>query len=179
MDMDGKNSILIAGGVRGVIRLIYPENKTIKVEEFIGHTSEINQLTVSIRKTFLLASASTDRSVRLWNIHTHVCIANIHNLDAHRDGVCSISFNAKCTKLASAGMDHKVVIWDLESDEFATAIDESQKFDEKNSKCAFKTITFPRSLFSTRNVHENYIDCIAWHGEFLFSKVLTSEYFQE
>lgn len=174
MDKDGKHSILIAGGVRGVIRLIYPENETTKEEHLIGHGGEINQVTVSNRKPFLLASASSDGSVRLWNIHTHVCIANIHSFDAHRDGVCTVAFNPKCTKLASAGMDHKVMIWSLESHEFATAIDDSQKFDEKNSKRSFKTITHPLSLFSTRDVHENYIDCIAWYGEFLFSKVLTA-----
>lgn len=174
MDRVGKHSVLIAGGVRGVIRVIYPENETTKVEHFIGHGGEINQVTVSIRKPFLLASASSDRSVRLWNIHTHVCIANIHSLDSHRDGVCSLAFNFACTKLASAGMDNKVLIWDIESYEFATAIDDSQRFFEKNCKHAFKTITHPRSLFSTRDVHENYIDCIAWHGEFLFSKVSTA-----
>lgn len=174
MDKDGKRSVLIAGGVRGVIRLIYPENRTTEVEHFIGHGGEINQLTVSIRKPFLLCSASSDRSIRLWNIHTNVCIANIHSWDAHRDGVCTVAFNSKCTKLASAGMDHKVMIFDLESHEFATAINDSQQYNEKKSKRAFKTITNPRSLFSTRDLHENYIDCIAWYGEFLFSKVLTA-----
>lgn len=171
MDKDGKRSVLIAGGLRGVIRLIYPENETTEVEHFIGHGGEINQVTVSILKPFLLASASSDRSVRIWNIHTHVCIANIHSMEAHRDGVCTVAFNPKCTKLASGGLDHKIVIWSLESYEIATAIDESRNFNEKNSKRAFKTITHPRSLFSTRDVHENYIDCIAWFGEFLFSKV--------
>lgn len=71
-------------------------------------------------------------------------------------------------------MNHKVMIWFLESHEFAAAIDDSQKFGEKNNKRAFKTITHPLSPFSTRDVRENYIDCIAWYGEFLFSKVLTA-----
>lgn len=42
MDQDGKHSILIAGGVRGVIRLIYPEKETTKGEHFIGHGDGIN-----------------------------------------------------------------------------------------------------------------------------------------
>lgn len=166
-----KHSLIIAGGERGIIRIILADQPNAEPYHLNGHGNAINQVTVSSRKPFLMASASKDLSFRLWNIHTMVCIANIHSVNSHRDQVITVAFNWNCTKLVSGGMDHKLAIWNLESNEMVSAIEASRTFDKTQCKKDFKTIYEPFPIFTTREIHTNYIDCVRWFGNFVLSKV--------
>lgn len=107
-----KRSILLVAGQRGIIRIIPPEveNAEKNVKHLIGHGEAVNQLKVAPKNPYLLASASSDHSVRLWNIETMVCIATFHGQNGHRDGVVTIDFNSDASKLVSGGLDHLLVI---------------------------------------------------------------------
>ncbi|XP_055312080.1 polycomb protein esc-like [Sitodiplosis mosellana] len=166
----GKRSILVTAGVRGIIRIIEPQSPNAKPEHLIGHGGALNQLKVSPRKPFLLASASKDHSIRLWNIETKACIATFHAIEAHRDEVVSIDFNRDCTRLVSGGLDHMIAIWDLTVPEIANTIEKSKRYNVNLSSQAIKTAYHPFPMFSTRSLHSNYIDCVQWHNEFIISK---------
>lgn len=97
-----KRSILITTGVRGIIRILQPEINDWyeNTKNLIGHGRAVNQLKVSPRLPYVLASASSDRSIRLWNIETEVCIATFHGEDAHRCEVLTVDLNRDFTKMS-------------------------------------------------------------------------------
>lgn len=70
-------SVLLTAGKRGVIRIFQPysfENNLQNWDCLIGHTSAINQLKISSRKPFLLASASSDRSSMIFSTEIFIKI---------------------------------------------------------------------------------------------------------
>ncbi|XP_031632570.1 polycomb protein esc-like [Contarinia nasturtii] len=166
--------ILITGGSRGVIRIVNIDlaknDWDVEPNNLIGHGEAINQVKIAPRQPYLLASASKDRSIRLWNIETKVCIATFHGVDSHRDEVVSIDFNFESTKLVSGGLDHMVAIWDLTTPEISAAIEMSTKYDANTSTRDFKTFFHPFPTFTTRRIHKNYVDCVKWFGDFILSK---------
>lgn len=163
--------MLLVGGVRGIIRIFKPERPAITPTHLIGHGGAVNQVKVSRKNPFLLASASSDRSIRLWNIQTKVCIATFHSVDGHRDDVVTIDFNLDCTRLVSGGVDHMIAIWDLTIPKIEAAVKKSETYDEKTSDRSFETVYHPFPMFSTRLLHSNYIDCIQWFSGLILSKV--------
>lgn len=58
--------------------------------------------------TLMLASASFDCSVRLWDVERGICI---HTLVKHADPVYSVSFSPDAKYLASGSFDRKIFIW--------------------------------------------------------------------
>jgi WD40 repeat protein len=52
--------------------------------------------------------------VRLWNIHTLVCVAVFGGERGHREQVLTAAFNDDGTRFVSAGMDHCLKVWNLE-----------------------------------------------------------------
>ncbi|WOD41986.1 hypothetical protein RRF56_04220 [Nodosilinea sp. E11] len=59
----------------------------------------------------LLASASADGSINLWELPSGRLLAN---LGGHTNGVCSVSFSGDGSRLASTSMDGTVRIWNLQ-----------------------------------------------------------------
>jgi WD40 repeat protein len=58
-----------------------------------------------------LASASLDRSVRLWDLASGRVLHTLR--DAHRLAVTSVAFHPEGLRLASAGQDRNVKVWDV------------------------------------------------------------------
>jgi WD40 repeat protein/serine/threonine protein kinase len=73
-----------------------------------GHTAWVNSAAFS-RNSRLLATCSSDRTVRVWSIDSGAC----QELRGHSDEVFAMAFHPDGTRLATAGRDRAIWLWDL------------------------------------------------------------------
>jgi len=74
-----------------------------------GHSDGVMSVTFS-HDSKLLASASYDKTVRIWDVGTGFLQ---QTLEGHSDGVMSVAFSHDSKLLASASYDETVRIWDV------------------------------------------------------------------
>ncbi|CAN9215304.1 unnamed protein product [Alternaria alternata] len=78
-----------------------------------GHSDAVSSVASSHDST-LLASASRDKSVKVWKVNSGECI---RTLKGHNDAVSSVVFSHDSTLLASASSDRSVKVWKVNSGE--------------------------------------------------------------
>jgi WD40 repeat protein len=76
-----------------------------------GHSMEVTSVAFS-HDSARLASASGDRTVKIWDARSGACL---QTLEGHSSGVWSVAFSHDSTRLASASSDRTVKIWDARS----------------------------------------------------------------
>jgi WD40 repeat protein len=76
-----------------------------------GHSSTVNSVVFSHDST-RLASASWDRTVKIWDANSGMCL---QTLEGHSSTVSSVVFSHDSMRLASASHDGTVKIWDASS----------------------------------------------------------------
>ena len=76
-----------------------------------GHSDGVWSVAFSPDSTWL-ASASSDRTVKIWDASSGACL---QTLEGHSSDVMSVAFSSDSTWLASASWDRTVKIWDVSS----------------------------------------------------------------
>ncbi|KAL9679662.1 hypothetical protein QQ045_017528 [Rhodiola kirilowii] len=141
------------------------------VQNFVGHGDSVNEIRTQPLKPSLVVSASKDESVRLWNIHTGICVLIFAGAGGHRNEVLSVDFHpSDVYRIASCGMDNTVKIWSMK--EFWPYVEKSFSWTDIPSKFPTKYVQFPVFIAS---VHSNYVDCNRWLGDFVLSKSVDNE----
>ena len=78
-----------------------------------GHEKAVLDLCFIDSKT--LVSASQDKSIRIWDLTT---LKEIKSLKGHDASVSSIVYNKQSNSLISAGLDSKIIVWNLKDYSF-------------------------------------------------------------
>jgi WD domain, G-beta repeat len=96
---DNPPLLMVVAGNKGIIRVI-PVNKPASTTPFttvmnlLGHGGPILDLKVSPTTPYILASASEDEGIRLWNLQSGTHVATLSGHDGHHDAVVSLSWHA-------------------------------------------------------------------------------------
>ena len=120
-------SALVFSPARSLIRGLFKEEApkwiTIKpairdewsacLQTLEGHSDWVRSVAFSHDST-RLASASGDRTVKIWDTSSSECL---QTLEGHSGWVSSVAFSNDSTRLASASHDRTVKIWDTSSSE--------------------------------------------------------------
>src|SRR5690606_22375819 len=130
------------------------------VQTLLGHGDEILDLQVSPTDPSILASASTDTSIRLWSLdpaHRKQPCAAILSGEGHKETVLSIAFHECGRYLLCSGIDHVVSLWILPDLPV-----------ERTGTDTPTVVRYPH--FSSCMIHTNYIDSIVFFGDLILSK---------
>lgn len=160
--------MLVVAGVRGILKVINAQ--TFELEATLrGHGHDIDDLAVHPVDLNLVLSASKDESIRLWNIRTSICIAIFGGERAHRDDVLSIDVHPLGNCFVSGGMDTSIKVWNLASPLLQRAVADSYS-DPSVTSVPFQTVFEQIPLFSTTQLHKDYVDTVVWVGNLILSK---------
>lgn len=125
----------------------------------IGHGDSVNDLAISPVDPTIIASVSIDHSLRLWSLHpSHekqplgaVCYGQ-----GHKDQILTLSYHPKGKYILTAGMDTKINLWAVPD-------------DLKEHTGTDKPVMVHYPHFSTTEIHTDFIDCIQWYNDLIFS----------
>jgi WD40 repeat protein len=116
------------------IRPTLSEEWSACLQTLEGHSNEVTSVAFSHDST-RLASASIDRTVKMWDASTGACL---QTLEGHSNCVTSVAFSHDSTRLASASDDRTVKMWDASTGACLQTLDVGQtlsgvSFDPTNS----------------------------------------------
>lgn len=179
--------ILAVGGTKSIIKILdlYHRKEYLSL---IGQRNEIYDLRFHPLNKNILLSAGKDYSIRIWNVINGLQIALFGGPKGHFAEVLSIDWHLSGDFFVSSSIDNTVKIWEIttaikenmiKSNQFPLEKNEiiSSNLNSTNSnnpskktKNKFKTITTTKVLFSSKTIHENYVDSVKFNGNFIISK---------
>lgn len=90
------------------------------LQTFEGHSGSVNSVAWSAMNGNLIASGSSDQSVRIWDPATG---QHVHTLEGHSDAVTSVSWSPDGSSLASGSSDSTVRIWDVTTGQLKSTLE--------------------------------------------------------
>lgn len=144
------------------------------VRSLVGHGQGINELAISPLSTNILASASEDYTIRLWDLRPKYehqpCVAMFAG-GGHKMPILAMAFHPNGRWLLSAGMDTAVCLWAV------PPLDQLERGEvqESNSKTHVDPMMIHYPHFRSTEVHHNYVDCMVFYGDLIISRNANSD----
>eukprot|EP00607_Mallomonas_marina_P009988 CAMPEP_0182419830 /NCGR_PEP_ID=MMETSP1167-20130531/4188_1 /TAXON_ID=2988 /ORGANISM="Mallomonas Sp, Strain CCMP3275" /LENGTH=351 /DNA_ID=CAMNT_0024594941 /DNA_START=174 /DNA_END=1229 /DNA_ORIENTATION=- len=163
--------IIFTGGVSGVVKGFNCITFTLDAL-LTGHGNSVNDIKMHTVDDSLCFTASQDESIRMWNIRTSMCVAIFAGDKGHRLNVLTIAIHPLGNCFVSGGMDTSIRIWNLEAPEVQTAIKKCADLQGQPDSAVFDVIIVQFPVFSTSQVHHDYIDNVGWAGDLVISQAV-------
>ncbi|KAF2091681.1 WD40 repeat-like protein [Saccharata proteae CBS 121410] len=126
-----------------------------------GHGKAVNDIKISPSSPTILASASKDHTVRVWNLEPEyqkqACSVIFAGHRGHEQSVMSIAFHQSGRYLVSGAQDTAVKLWVIpELPTSRTGTDNVMQIQQPH--------------FSTTELHCEHVDCVKFYGDLVLSK---------
>ncbi|KAK0735911.1 WD40-repeat-containing domain protein [Apiosordaria backusii] len=132
------------------------EGKLVKT--LVGHGGDISDLATSPANPTIIASASDDTTIKLWSLapahDKQPCICILGG-EGHQYNLLSVTFHNNGRYVLSAGHDQVINLWAL------------PEFPKEHVNVPI-VLHYPH--FSSSEVHNNLVDCVAFHGDLILSR---------
>ena len=173
--IDESNPLLAVSGPSGQIEILDACSGS-PLTTLVGHGAGlINDLAAHPIYPWILASASIDSSVRIWDLRRweekteSPCIVICGQGNGHKEGVLTIAWHSSGRYIVSGAHDNMVCVWTIpdlsDGSDFWTSISPEQR---KSKSHAVHVIHYPH--FVTSAVHSNYVDCVCFFSDMILSK---------
>lgn len=116
VSVNSEEQLLAAGTENGTVAVwdLTDNDLSLEFSELSGHTLEVLAIDFSPQNPTLLASASADTTINLWDVATGELV---NTFNEHADEVTAIAFHPDGSTLASGSADGTIRLWDLSSGE--------------------------------------------------------------
>jgi polycomb protein EED len=164
---DGRPLLCAAGSSPRAI-LIFDLESDQPIRTLPGHGRAINDLQISHLSPDILASASEDYTIRLWNLNAnHVrqpCRAILGG-QGHKQPLLALDFHPNGRWLLSGAMDTAIALW---------SVPPLSELDQTITKDVEPRV-LPYPCFISQEIHSNYVDCVRWYGDSILSRAARSQ----
>lgn len=167
--------LLAIAGESGHIQIIKPMSGEL-LFTLVGHgVGTVNDLATHPLYPWIIASASIDGSIRIWDLRRasnralSTCIVICGHSLAHKEGLLSISWHDSGRYLVSGGFDHKICVWTIpDFDPQSSFWYEISKEGRKRSSDEVRIIYYPH--FISAAIHAEYVDAVMFWDDLVLSK---------
>lgn len=169
-------------GANSIIRILMAKQMSFKensnfifFEEYthlIGHRNEIFDLKFHPLNNEILISCGKDFSIRIWNALKNLQLCIIAGPECHLAEILSIDIHLSGNYIVSGGVDSYIKIYDISTNDIFQNINKSiqPNFQNDLTYQNIKPIIKQPVIFYSNSIHENYIDCVKFKGNFILSK---------
>jgi len=175
LDQGDEGPLLAIAGSNGHIQVIKAFTGELLYTLAYHGLGVINDLITHPQYPWIIASASMDGSIRVWDLRRagnrtqSTCVVLCgHNL-AHEAGLLSIHWHDTGRYIVSSGFDHKICVWTIPDLGVNSSFwQEISKEERKRSSDELRVIHYPH--FITSAIHTDYVDKVMFWGDLILSK---------
>ncbi|RMZ80027.1 hypothetical protein DV738_g2990, partial [Chaetothyriales sp. CBS 135597] len=167
--------LLLAAGDNGLIRVFNVVQDSLETTlQGHGH-GNINDLAVHPLYPWIIASASQDTSIRVWDLrrsaarHESPSIIICGHGHGHLQSILTVAWHDSGRYLISGGHDNRICVWtlpDLAPD--SSFWEEISPQQRQRTSEEIRIIHFPHLITSA--VHSSFVDCVRFYNDRVLSK---------
>lgn len=173
--IDQRRPLLAVAGGSGAVKLIDAVEGR-RLSTLVGHGhGTINDIATHPLHPWIIATASMDKSLRIWDIRRHAHPSESTTViicgqgRGHCEGVLTVSWHSSGRYLVTGGHDQRICVWTIpDLADGSSFWREISPEHGKRSSNDVMTIHFPH--FISSSVHSNFVDCARFFGDLIFSK---------